>query len=104
MVLFVSFQAGDTLGRRILDGQKYVKILGDEFTVRTEIRRIDAFSGHADHDDLINWVKPRVSGLKGVYLVHGEVHAMQALASGLRDIGVRNVVIPSRGQDIDISA
>jgi metallo-beta-lactamase family protein len=97
-ILFVSYQAGNTLGRRILDGQRYVKILGDEFTVRAEVRRIEAFSGHADHDDLLAWVEPRARALKGVYLVHGEPESMALLADGLRSIGVDNVVMPARGE------
>jgi metallo-beta-lactamase family protein len=102
MVLFVSFQAPHTLGRRILDGQPYVKILGDEFTVRAEVRRIEAFSGHGDRDDLLNWVRPQVGNLRGVFLVHGEPDAMTALADGVRDLGVKNVHMPSRGQAFEL--
>jgi metallo-beta-lactamase family protein len=102
MILFVSYQAGNTLGRRILDGQRYVKILGDEFTVRAETRRIEAFSGHADQDDLLAWVEPRARGLKGVFLVHGEPESMAALAEGLRGIGVQNVVTPARGESAEL--
>ncbi len=98
MVLFVSYQAGHTLGARILGGEKYVKILGDEFTVRAEVRRIEAFSGHADHSDLIDWVKPRAAALKGVFLVHGEPNSMNDLATALRGIGVRDVFMPKRGE------
>ncbi len=101
MILFVSFQAQDTLGRRILDGQRYVKILGDEFTVRAEIRRIEAFSGHADRDELLDWVRPRARTLRGVFLVHGEIGPMRALAEGLTDLGVRQVHMPRRGQAFD---
>ncbi len=98
MVLFVSFQAQHTLGRRILDGDAYVRILGDEFKPRAEVRRIEAFSGHADRNDLLAWVKPQAKNLRGVYLVHGEVEPMKALMGGIHDLGVKNVVMPKRGE------
>ncbi len=97
MVLFVSYQGENTLGRRILDGNRHVHILGDEFTVRAEVRRIDAFSGHADRNDLLNWVKPQAHKLKKVFVVHGEIASSNALADGLRGLGVRDVVVPEKG-------
>jgi metallo-beta-lactamase family protein len=102
LVLFVSYQAPDTLGRRILEGQRHVKILGDEFTVRAEVRRIDAFSGHADRNGLLDWVRPRAKSMRGVFLVHGEPGPMAALAEGMRAAGVRRVEMPSRGQTFDL--
>ena len=98
MILFVSYQGQDTLGGKILSGQKYVNILGDSFTVRAEVRRIEAFSGHADRNDLLNWVKPRAKNLKKVFLVHGELPAQKALAEGLTELGVREVIIPAKGE------
>ncbi len=102
MVLFVSFQAPNTLGNRILNGQRHVKILGDEFTVRAEVRRLDSFSGHADRNDLLNWVKPQIKRLRAIFLVHGEVDSMAALADGLRDLGAMRVETPARGQSFDL--
>ena len=98
MVLFVSFQAPETLGRKILDRSPWVRILGDEFKVRAETRRIEAFSGHADRNDLLAWVKPQAKNLRGVYLVHGEVEPMKALMGGIHDLGVKNVVMPKKGE------
>ncbi len=97
-ILFVSYQGNDTLGGKILSGQQYVNILGDSFTVRAEVRRIEAFSGHADRNDLLNWVKPQAKNLKGVFLVHGELQSAKALAEGLQELGVRQVTIPARGE------
>lgn len=102
MILFVSFQAEYTLGRKILEHWDYVKILGDDFRVQAEVRRIESFSGHADRNNLLDWVKPQVKNLRGVFLVHGEVPAMKALAQGLRDIGVKRVEIPARGETFDL--
>ncbi len=102
MVLFVSYQGPHTLGSKILSGQPYVKILGDEFTVRAEVRRIEAFSGHADHDDLLRWVKPQAARLRGIFLVHGELDAQRELLQGLRGIGVRHASNPARGESVSI--
>ncbi len=97
LILFVSFQAPNTLGRKILDGLPYVRILGDEFKVRAETRKIEAFSGHAGRDDLLAWVKPRIKGLRGTFLVHGEEGPMKALTEGLTVLGARNVMMPGKG-------
>jgi len=103
MVLFVSFQAPDTLGGKIVRGDKFVRILGDEYPVRAEVRKIDAFSGHADRNDLLAWVKPHVSALRGIFLVHGEPDPMQALQGGLRDLGAKRVEMPARGQMFELA-
>ncbi len=102
MILFVSFQGPHTLGSRIVEGQQWVRILGEEFEVHAEVRRIEAFSGHADHDDLLRWVAPRASMLRKVFLVHGEPEGQDALAEGLRGIGVREVVCPQRGESHEL--
>jgi metallo-beta-lactamase family protein len=102
MVLFVSYQAENTLGRRILDGARKVRILGDEFTVRAEVRQIQAFSGHGDRDDLLTWVRPQAQKLRGLYIVHGEEASSMALADGMRQMGVKNVQVPARGQCFDL--
>ena len=98
MILFVSFQAPNTLGRKILDGMPYVRILGDEYREAAEVRRIEAFSGHADRNDLLNWVKPRIKGLRQIFLVHGEFEPMKALAESLTHAGARSVETPARGE------
>ncbi len=97
MVLFVSYQGQNTLGNRIMNGAQFVRILGEDRKVRAEVRRIEAFSGHADHDELVKWVAPQAGRLKGVFLVHGELDRMQLLADGLREAGVRAVHTPERG-------
>lgn len=102
LILFVSFQAENTLGRRILDGERRVRILGDDFRVRAEVRRIEAFSGHADRNDLLRWVKPRADRLRGVFVVHGEPRAAQALAEGIRALGAQNVHVPARGDSFEL--
>ncbi len=102
IILLVSYQAENTLGRKLADGAQHVHILGDEFHVRAEVRQIQAFSGHADRNDLLNWVKPQASQLRGVFVVHGEEPSALALADGIRALGIQNVQVPSRGQSVEL--
>lgn len=98
-VLIVSFQAQQTLGRRILDGEKKVRIFGDEYTVNAEVAKIDGYSAHADQAELLEWAahfdKQR---LQHTFLVHGEEEPAGVLAGKLREQGHRRVEIPVRGQ------
>lgn len=101
-ILFVGYQANHTLGRRLLDGVKRARILGDEYIVRARIEKMDGFSAHADHDGLLDWVRPIAEQLKGVFVVHAEPDAAEALLQGLRGLGIRNAIAPSYGQEINI--
>ncbi len=99
-ILFVGYQAEHTLGRRLSDGIKRARILGDEYDVRAAIERIDGFSAHADRAALLDWVRPIAAQLKGVFVVHAEADAAEALIEGLRELGIRNAVAPTYGQQI----
>lgn len=86
-VLFVGYYAARTLGRRIRDGKKVVRILGDEFNVNAKIEIVDSFSGHADHSELDDYYN-RIEGEKtGTWLIHGESDSCQALEGALRETG-----------------
>jgi metallo-beta-lactamase family protein len=101
-ICFVGYQAQNTLGRRILDGAKRVRILGDEYAVRARIERVDGFSGHADHNGLLDWVRPIARGLKGAFVVHAEERAAEALVQGLRGLEISNVIAPTYGQEVSL--
>lgn len=103
-ILFVGFQAEHTLGRKILDGNKRVSILGQDHEVRARVVKIEGYSAHADRPGLLHWARQtaNVGRLSRVYLVHGEESAMLALAGGLREIGVEKVEIPRRGSAFEI--
>lgn len=97
-VLFVSFQAEHTLGRRIRDGMAEVPILGGTYDVKAKVEAVDGYSAHADHGELVSYVKSLgPQRLKKVFIVHGEKESSQALAKGLREIGVRDIEIPRAG-------
>ena len=84
-VLITGYQAENTLGRKIQDGQKQVRIFGDLVDVRAEIANLDALSGHGDREELLSWMKPMAPALKKVFLVHGEVGSSAVLAQAIQD-------------------
>ena len=72
-----------TLGRQILEGEKQVRILGQNFPVKARIEKINGFSAHADQKELIDWMSP-IENLKKLYLIHGEREKMDIFAEEIR--------------------
>lgn len=101
-ILFVGYQAESTLGRRILDGAKKIKVFGDEYTVRAHIEEAHGFSAHADRGELTQWVANVRDRLKGIFVVHGEEAAALAFADRLRGIGNFQVTVPAPSQTVEI--
>ncbi|MGD1073483.1 MAG: MBL fold metallo-hydrolase [Bryobacteraceae bacterium] len=83
-VLLTGYQAENTLGRKLKEGMKSVRIFGIPVEVRAEIDSLDELSGHADGEELLEWMKPMTSTLKRVFLVHGEPEGANALAAAIR--------------------
>ncbi len=81
-VVFVGFAALGTLARRIVDGARTVRILGEDITVRARIHTINGFSAHADQRELVAWHN-RIGGTKMTFLVHGEASAISELGTHL---------------------
>ena len=81
-IIFVGYAAVGTLARRIIDGAKEVRLLGEQLPVRAEIHTINGFSAHADQEELLAW-RPRIAGAQMTVLVHGEQGSMQAFAGQL---------------------
>jgi metallo-beta-lactamase family protein len=104
IVMFVGYQAENTLGRKLLEGQDPVPIFGEEYHVKAEIRRAEGYSAHADRTELLNWAArvQEQGDLKRVFVVHGEEESAQALAEGLREQGVPQVDVPQRSQSFEL--
>jgi metallo-beta-lactamase family protein len=79
-LVFVGYQAAGTTGRRILDGEKEVKILGQWVPVRCGIDRIGGFSAHADWKEVIQWLEGMPAAPRRTFLTHGETIAASAMA------------------------
>jgi metallo-beta-lactamase family protein len=102
-LLFVGFQAEGTLGRRILEGARDIRIHGERVPVRADIREVPALSAHADQKGLVAWAATLPSPPRKTFLVHGEPSARDALAAALRsDLGWK-VELPNEGDEADLS-
>jgi metallo-beta-lactamase family protein len=102
-VLITGFQAQDTLGRKLVEKWPEVRIFGEPMRVRAEIASLDELSGHADQGELLEWVKPMVSSLRKVFLVHGEPSQSETLAQLLHKTYGLEAVCPVPGQTFDLT-
>jgi metallo-beta-lactamase family protein len=100
LVAFVGYQAEGTLGRSLVDGAKTVHIHGDAVEVRAEVMMLDAFSAHADEEELLRWVAEAAP--RRIALVHGEPEAREALARALAGSFTGEVLLPARGDVLEI--
>jgi len=101
-VLITGFQAQDTLGRKLIEKWPEVRIFGEPVRVRAEIVSLDELSAHADQAELLQWIEPIASSLRGVFLVHGEPQQSATLAGRIREGYGLEVTLPARGQTFDI--
>lgn len=101
-VFFVGYQAYGTLGRRLVDGAKKVRIAGEEIKVKAQFHTLNGFSAHADRDDLLKWAGHFPQKTQFV-IVHGEPKSAESLALGLKDAGYATR-IPAIGDEIDLMA
>jgi metallo-beta-lactamase family protein len=102
MVLFVGFQGENTLGRRIQEGQRAVKILGEQYQVRAQVETIGGYSAHADRNELRDWIRKLGGPIRRAFVVHGEAEPALAMAQILREEGVRQVQIPKQGESFEL--
>ncbi len=101
-ILFVGYQAVGTLGRRLVDGEKQVRIFGEDITVKARVEYIEGFSGHADQKALINWLNNFEKKPETVFIVHGEPEAQDIFAGIISDtFGIRTI-IPNRGDVFEV--
>lgn len=101
-ILFVGYQAKDSLGRRIMDGADEVTIFGERVPVRSKKVVIPGYSAHADQQKLLLWVKPMRTTLKNVWVVHGEKEAGTALAQKIRDEYAVAAEVPKSGETVEM--
>ena len=103
-VVIVGFMAQHTLGRRLVERRKEVKVFGIVREVRAQIHVLNGLSAHADKDDLVKFADDtaRAGNLKSVILVHGEATAQESLAAALAERGLRNIVTARRGEKLEL--
>jgi len=101
-VLIVGYQAQGTLGKRLVNRGKKVRIFGEEYHLRAEVVVLNGFSAHADREELLDYVRQIRSNLKGVFIVHGDLDQSEALADGLRSLGQFEVYVPEIGEEVTL--
>lgn len=102
-IVFVGYQAAGTTGRRIVDGEPEVKIMGQRVPVRCRVAKIGGFSAHADWKEVLRWLE----GMKGgtprqIFLTHGEPEAANAMAGHIKERFGWNVHVPQYGERVEL--
>ncbi len=101
-VCIVSWQAPDTLGRRLADREERVRIFGEPYTVRAEIATIGGLSGHAGQNLLVKYALAVKKTAKKVFLVHGEPKPAAALIERLKEESMREIYYPELHSTVEI--
>ena len=103
-ILIVGYQAKETLGRRLVDGEKEVKIFGEQYKVKAGVFVINEFSGHAGSRDLVSFIKKakKDGRLKKIFLVHGEPEQQEILIEKLKKENVNNIMAPETGYEEEL--
>ncbi|MGQ9779629.1 MAG: MBL fold metallo-hydrolase RNA specificity domain-containing protein [Bacillota bacterium] len=103
-LLFVGYQAEGTLGRRLLEGEKTVRVLGEEIYVRAKIHNIASYSAHADRDGLLRWLAALRQKPRAVFLVHGENAVFSSWSLAVQKALGVPVFVPSYGEAFALAA
>jgi metallo-beta-lactamase family protein len=103
-VLIVSWQAPHTLGRRLADREKEVRIFGERYDVRAEVATIGGLSAHAGQSFLVEYAEAVKEQVRQIYLVHGEVKAAEALRLKLTERGIDGgrLAYPEMGSRVEV--
>ena len=102
-IIFVGFQAEGTLGRQLVDGAKRVRVYGEDVVVNAKIHTLGGFSGHADRNGLIEWMRSikKKEGLR-VFIVHGEEKASLSFADTVKVEFNVDAYVPHWGEIVDV--
>jgi metallo-beta-lactamase family protein len=99
-ILITGFQAAGTFGRRLVDGAKRVRLLGEDLPVRADLYTLGGLSAHADRTALLNWLGHFRSKPRQVFVVHGEASVATGFAADLQDRFGWDAMAPSPGQSV----
>src|SRR4030095_8021652 len=102
-LVFVGYQAAGTLGRRILDGEQEVRVLGQRIPVRCRLDKIGGFSAHADWKEVIRWLAGLPAGPRRTFPKHGEPLAATAMGARIRERFGGAVTVPTYGERFELS-
>ncbi|MBL7070747.1 MAG: MBL fold metallo-hydrolase [Candidatus Omnitrophica bacterium] len=103
-IVIIGYTARNTLGRRIVEKNDIVRIFGRPHDLKAEVVVLDAFSSHADGDDIVEYVRGLNEKLKQVFLVHGDMEQSEALRVKLRGKLKLKPRIPAKGETVYLAA
>jgi metallo-beta-lactamase family protein len=98
----VGYQGRASLGRRLVDGAKYVSIFGQDVTVRAKVHTLGGFSAHAGQSGLVNWAAPFQHTKPRVFLTHGEDMPRNALRQQLKARLGLEAAMPGYGEEVEL--
>lgn len=101
-ILITGWQAPDTLGRRLVEKAEVVRIFGEEYTRKAQVEVLNGFSGHADRNELLNWVGAIKKKPRRTFLVHGEEESALAFKQSLEEKFKLTVDVPVQGQKFEV--
>jgi len=101
-IVIVGFQAAGTLGRKIVDGAKWVRVLGEDLAVAADVYTIGGLSAHADRDDLLSWAGNFHTPPERVFVAHGEESVSLGFAQELRNRFRWNAEVPDPGHPFEV--
>lgn len=103
IILMVGYSAENTLGRKLIDGEKKINIFGEPYEVKAEVIVMESFSAHADANELINYCSQLdKERMRQIFLVHGEIDQQEIFKTHLESTGFKNILIPKRGNAVTI--
>ncbi|MGL5514926.1 MAG: MBL fold metallo-hydrolase RNA specificity domain-containing protein, partial [Sporomusa sp.] len=102
-ILFVGYQAQGSMGRRLLEGVRKVKIMGEEISVKARIYSLDGFSAHADQQQMISWLNHFETKPTNIFIVHGEADMSEPFARLINDQFGMSTYIPKYGDSAIIT-
>ena len=101
-ILFVGYQAAGTAGRRLIEGERNVRLFGEEIHVSAKIEVLNGYSGHKDMDHLLEFVETGADTLKKVFVAIGEPKGAMFLAQRIRDYLGLDAVVPQAGTTVEL--
>ena len=99
-LVFAGFQVGGSRGARIVAGEPEVKIHGEYVPVRAQVSQLEGFSGHADAEGLLDWLRTLPAAPRQTYVVHGEPDAADTLRHRIQDELHWRVRVPQHGETV----
>jgi metallo-beta-lactamase family protein len=102
-ILIVGFQAKNTLGRRIVERDREIKIFGVNYPLNAEVRIMNGFSAHAGRSELLEFAKRLVPSAQNFMLVHGENSAIESLRDSINALGAKKTTIMAEETAVELN-